>query len=194
MMRHIEYDVCVYELLNGRYPEILGEMLSDNFFIIQDKFYDFFYEITYFGDVVGFICGNIFEDKIFSEMAYIIKRYRNLGLFCKGLESLDNIFEGELVLFLPNHFTILSLIHNSLAIRLNSRLVVSRYRLCFDIKYSDERVYSFLYDLDNCCIVSLRREVVSPLLDLDLFSLGFEREVIHEEYFRRIYDELFGLM
>lgn len=193
MMQHIDYNICVYELLDGRYPHILSSMLGESFFIIQDKVYDFFYEVTYFNSVVGFICGSFEEDMIICELAYILPKFRNLGLFCSGLRSLDNLFDNEVVLFLPNHYVILSLLHNDLAFKLDDDLIISKFRLCFYRCDSGVRVFSVLYDLFNCCVVSLSGFVVSPLLDVDVFSLGIDR-CIGDEYFLDMKSRVLGLL
>ena len=191
-MKHILYDVCVYEILTYKYPEIMEGMLRDDFYIIQDNYYDFFYEITYFNSVVGFVTGNFTDDYLICEMAYILPKFRSLGLFSQVLSSLDGLFNEELVLFLPNHYTVLSLIHNNLAIRITDDLVISRYRFCFNNPNGEGKIFSFLYDLRFCCIVSLRESLVSPLLDVDAYSLGVDR-CVDMEYFDKVRYILFQL-
>ena len=181
------FGVCVYEYLtyhNKQSNYIMKNMLYDYFFIIQDKVYDIFQPIFSDDLMVGFLSANYYNDKVIIELAYILPQYRGQGLFCKYLKVLDEYFnDKELWLDLPNRFAIQSLLDNGLAFKIGNRFVVSDYFLSFN--HGDEKVASKLYDLKYCCIVNIRRECVSPLLDVDAYRFDACRDLPYD-YYRRV--------
>ena len=188
-MKHILYDICVYDYLEGKRNVILESMLYDGFYILQDRVYDFCFELTYYGGVVGFICGDFVEDFLVCDLCYILPKFRGLGLFTDGLNTLNSLFDVGVCLNLPNSFAVGSLINNRCAIKLNSRLVISKFPLSYVYRDTGNRVYSSLYDLDACGIVFLREKILSPLLDVDARYNNPYRD-IDDGYFEDVKDEL----
>ena len=174
---HLLSKICAYEYLDANYPLIIKHMLYDEFYIIQDEFYDVFYEITYENVVVGFIAGMFVENDtvLVCELCYILPEYRGRGLFCSALTALDDLFDVHVWINLPNNFAIQSLINNNLALKLNRKLVLSKYPLSFTIE--NTLYHSRLYDLEYCCITDLHNQKVSTLLDVDAYTCNPQRDI-----------------
>ena len=185
---HLKYNLCVYEYLNSNHKDIVRNMLCDEFYIMQDKEYDIFYEITYYEWVVGFVCGNFYEDVLVCELCYILPDFRGLSLFSNALNILNSLFDVDIWLDLPNGFAIDSLIFNNLAFKLTDNIVISNFFLSFT-NNDGVKIASRIYDYKNCGIVHLHEKIMSPLLDVDAINCP-EREIINDEYFKRIGLEL----
>ena len=185
-MKHIVYDVCVYEYLSYKYPHIFEAMLCEDFFILQDKVYDILIEITYFGSVVGFLTGEFIDGYLVCDLCFILEDYRGMGLFKNTLVYVNDLFDIGVLLYLPNVFAVESLIKNSLAIKISDRLVISRFPMIYINKGSGKRLISRIYDLKECAIVHLGDKSLSPLLDVDVLVRNPPRECIDDAYFTMV--------
>ena len=185
----MKYNICVYEYLDNEHRDILHEMILDGFYILQDKVYDVLYDITYYGSVVGYICGCFTDDGLVCELCYIISEFRGYGLFAKSLMVLDSLFGVDIILELPNGFAIDSLLSNNLAIKIDDGLVVSYFQMSF-LKQNGVRVMSRLYDTRNCGIIHLHEEIMSPLQDIDARHINNTRQHINHNYFKKIREKL----
>ena len=193
IMKHLLYNIVLYDYLNGKHKDIIHDMLIDEFYILQDKEYDIVYLITYYGKVVGFLASNFNEDGeiLFCEICYIQKDYRSLGLFCHALGVMDSLFDVNIILDIPNSFTVKSLIFNNYAFMLNDYLILSKYHFSYYNRVLEKVCFSRLYDLRNCGIIDLENKIMSPLMDVDARINEIEREVINDEYFDRVLEDLF---
>lgn len=185
----MKYNICVYEYLNNEHRDILHEMICDGFYILQDKVYDVLYDITYYGSVVGYICGCFSDGGLVCELCYIISEFRGYGLFVKALNVLDLLFDVDIILELPNSFAMDSLLSNKLAIKIDDTLIVSYFHLSF-LKQNGTRVKSRLYDTRNCGIIQLQEEIMSPLQDIDAQYINSNREHINHNYFKKIREKI----
>ena len=192
-MKHIKYNLCIYEYLNENYSDIIYNMIRDEFYIIQDKVYDIYYEITVMDDVVGFIGANFDDGFLICELCYILPSFRGMGLFSKVLNVLKLLFNIDILLELPNVSAVYSLILNNHAIKLNERLVLCNFFLCFSDK-TNHRHISRLYDLENGGIIDLKNKVMSPLQEHDIKQHQIQREIIDDNYFYSIMIELIKTM
>jgi hypothetical protein len=187
-MKHISYDIVLYDLLTYKYPDIMSGMLCDEFYVLQDKVYDFVYLISYYNSVIGFLCGMFGDGLVMCELCYILPKFRGMGLFSSALNTINNLFNMDVCLYLPNSFAMESLLLHNHAIKLNERLIVSDFLLCYMVNEGDY-VYSRLYDSDYCGIVHLPSRTMSPVLDNDIKLKHFERNV-NDGYFDEVKDEV----
>ena len=187
---YLNSDFPLFFFLDTDYREIMRNMLNDEFYIIQDKKYDIISEIRFNHDVVGFSASNFYEDYLIVELCYILPEYRGKGLFVDELYKLMNLTHKELLLNLPNRFTIESLINNNLAVKINDYLIKTSILLSFRHPiFDDVRLSTYFYDLRICACVDLSSCHISPLLDVDIFCFNADngREFILDDcYFVNI--------
>lgn len=188
MMKHISYDIVLYDLLTYKYPSIMESMLCDEFYILQDKVYDFVYLITYYNTVVGYLSGMFVDGRVLCDLCYILPKFRSMGLFSSALDTINNLFDMDVCLYLPNSYAMRSLLLHNHAIKLNERLLVSDFLLCY-MSNDGDYMYSRLYDMCNCGIVHFPSLTMSPLLDSDVKSKGIDRD-IDDDYFYSIKDKV----
>lgn len=191
----VKYNVApLYDILANKFPVIMESMLNDDFFIIQDKCYDFIFFIIVDDEVIGFTASNIHEPIFLVELCYIVEEYRSKGLFKQHLMVLNEYIDRVLCLYLPNRFAINSLIDNGLAEIEFSSIVRAKMLLSFTHPlHKDNLLYSYYYDLRLCGVIDLENEMISPILDVDLYC--FNANIVREElltvdYFRNVKKEL----
>lgn len=184
-----EHIAPLYDILTYEYPYILDRMLFDEFYIIQDREYDFVKEIVCEEKVVGFSALNYYNDSLIMELCYILPSYRNKGLFANEINILKEEFCEELWLDLPNRFAIESLIYNGLAVKINDFIVKSEVLLSFRHPIFDNvRLSTDIYDLRVCGSVDLNFYYLSPLLDVDIFCFDADKgrdRFVDEFYFKK---------
>lgn len=179
------YDLLTYG--SSEYNHLLIKMLSDEFYVLQDRVYDVMVEVYVGDEIAGFLVGNFFDEIFIIDLGYLHQEHRDKGLFCTVLGELTEVY-GNIWLSLPNGFTIRSLLNNGLAVMLNDFLVQSDYPLTF--KTDDgSRVNSRFYDLRISAVVDLYHNILSPVLDVDddCFNARCCRDrVVGAEYFNEI--------
>lgn len=167
-------DILLFELLaygTDEFKLIFKNMLFEDFFILQDKWYDVLIKIIYDKELAGFIVGNYNNnDMLVLELGYLLPTYRDKGIFIKVLL----MFEENICLYMPNRFMINSLIMNGCAEKINDKIVKSKFLLSFHDD-NDDLVCSYYYHLQKCGVIKDR--LISPLqiVDIECFKADFYR-------------------
>lgn len=188
-MKHFHYNICLWDYLNGCYKDIVAEMLRDDFFILQDKVYNIVYDVCYYGHVVGFVACNMIDEVLMVELCYIQRRFRDLGLFNHALKTINELFDIDIRLYLPNSFAVDSLLSHKWAIKLTDGLVLSYFPLSWQDRNTQKYHYSRLYDKNICGIVDIHKKTVSPLLDTDILRYNPTRNIT-DNYFKEIENQI----
>lgn len=159
------YDILLFELLiygNDEYVTIFKEMLNDEFYILQDKWYDVLIKIVCKGELIGYIAGNYDKtNRLILELGYLLSPYRDKGIFIKVLLMVNE----EVSLHMPNRFLINSLLVNGYAEQINEVIIKSKFLLSFNDE-NDEIVFSYYYHLQKCGVIL--GELISPLQRVDI--------------------------
>jgi hypothetical protein len=159
------YDILLFELLiygNDEYVTIFKEMLNDEFYILQDKWYDVLIKIVCKGELIGYIAGNYDKtNRLILELGYLLSSYRDKGIFIKVLLMVNE----EVSLHMPNRFLINSLLVNGYAEQINEVIIKSKFLLSFNDE-NDEIVFSYYYHLQKCGVIL--GELISPLQRVDI--------------------------
>lgn len=172
----IHRDCCLFELLTYgglEYEKLMTGMLNDDFFILQDKRYDFVYELRDSTDsLIGFASGTYIMGGygVLLELFYLLPQYRGKHYFKSFLTFCINQYIS-VVLDRPNHYSILSLIKNGFAEIIDDWLVNCSLPLSFeeyDTVDGDVRRYSDYYDLRLSAIIDPVHKTISPLQDVDI--------------------------
>lgn len=188
-MKHFQYNICLWDYLNGQHKDIVAEMLCDDFFIVQDKVYDVVYDVCYYGMVVGFVACSVVDDVLVVELCYIRRKLRDLGLFNHALTTINELFDIDIRLYLPNSYAVDSLLLHKWAIKLTDDLVLCQFPLTWQDKNTEKYHTSKLYDTNICGIVDLHEKTVSPLLDVDILRYNPTRNIT-DEYFKEIENQI----
>ena len=166
-MLEIEFlnDILLFDLLrygNEEYKNILKRMLDDDFYILQNKWYDVLIKIVCKGELIGYIAGNYDKtNRLILELGYLVSSYRDKGIFVNVLSMLDD----EISLHMPNRFLINSLLVNGFAEQINEVIIKSKFLLSFNDE-NDEIIYSYYYHLQKCGVIL--GKLISPLQEVDI--------------------------
>lgn len=166
-MLEIEFlnDVLLFDLLtygNDEYKNIILRMLDDEFYIIQDKWYDVLIKIVCKGELIGYIAGNYDKtNRLILELGYLLSSYRDKGIFIKVLSMINE----EVSLHMPNRFVINSLLVNGYAEKIDKVIIKSKFLLSFNDE-NDEIVFSYYYHLQKCGVIL--GNLISPLQRVDI--------------------------
>lgn len=166
-MLEIEFlnDVPLFDLLtygNDEYKNIILRMLDDEFYILQDKWYDVLIKIVCNGELIGYIAGNYDKtNRLILELGYLLSSYRDKGIFIKVLLMINE----EVSLHMPNRFLINSLLVNGYAEKMDKVIIKSKFLLSFNDE-NDEIVFSYYYHLQKCGVIL--GNLISPLQRVDI--------------------------
>ena len=166
--------INLFELLTyggEEYRNIFKKMLSEDFYIPQDKWYGVLIKIMCSNQCVGYIVGNYdLNDVLILEIGYLLPQYRDKGIFIEVLLKLDE----KICLYMPNRFLINSLLVNGCAEVIGDEIIKSKFLLSF-VDENDNLVYSYYYDLQRCGVVL--GDFISPLqqVDVDCFKADVYR-------------------
>ncbi len=156
-------DIILFELLaygKGEYELILKNMLDEDFFIVQDKWYDVVTKIIYSNRLIGYVAGNYCNNGLLVlELGYLLSEYRDKGIFVKVLSR----FKGKIALHLPNRFLINSLVDNGYAEIVTRNLIKSKFLLSF--VHDNKLICTYYYDYNRCGVVY--GDLISPLMRVD---------------------------
>lgn len=170
-------NVLLFDLLcygGEEYNNLLKNMLCDEFYIMQDKWYGVLIKIMDNQKLIGFLAGNYNDNELLIlELVYILPLYRGKGIFIETISNLNEDFS----IFMPNKFLIMSLLKKGYAQKVNENIVKCDFKLCF----RNEKgvcVFSNYYHLKKCGIIS-DDGVLSPLqyVDIKNFSADMYREM-----------------
>ena len=187
-------DVCLFELLTYggvEYRRLMSSMLCDDFFILQDRVYDFVHEVRDSTDeLIGFGCGSrvLGGCGVLLELFYLLPLYRGKFYFRDFIQY----YMSECIcvsLDRPNQYSVLSLLDNGLAKNMGDGLVYAFPLLSFEDYDSCERRYSHYYDLRLSAIVDFSHQCISPLQEVDIQC--FNASTGRDKYFTESYFEDF---
>lgn len=179
-------DVCLFELLTYggvEYQRLMSSMLCDDFFILQDRVYDFVHEVRDSTDeLIGFGCGSrvLGGSSVLLELFYLLPSFRGKFYFRDFIEY----YMGECIsvsLDRPNQYSILSLIDNGLAKNMGDGLVYAFPLLSFEDYDNGERRWSHYYDLRLSAVVDFSHKSISPLQEVDIQC--FNADTGRDKYF-----------
>lgn len=172
IIKMIYYDTNLFELLTyntEEYTNIMIQMLNDDFYILQDKTYDMI-QLLYSKEIlVGYIASSIINpNSVQINLVYIIREFRGNNIFVDYLvRDYIGVYD-EVIIDMPNRFTINALVKNGLACYVSDDVVETNVLL----SYTDEcgeLVVSNKYNIVKCGVVDTNNSTgLSPLQDIDV--------------------------
>lgn len=166
----ILYDKLTY---HPDYKDIMIDMLNDDFYIMQDKDYDYIHTIIKDDKNIGYVACNIEGKNIILELCYIKKEYRGQNIFIKNLKQIQKKYDEYTVCIdLPNKYMINTLTKNNYTTNINEQYIKTNH-IKLSFKKDDNRIISDIYDLKNAGVY--KNGLISPLLHIDKINFNIQR-------------------